>query len=432
MSVAYGEALPQRIAVIGAGAGGLCVARHLLAAGIRVTVFEATAQAGGLWVYGNGTSPAYDSLHLNSEAAVTAYPDFPFPPGTELYPDHRQVAAWLSDYARHFGVFPHIRFSCPVVSIQKAETGFVLQTPGGDEQFDAVVVASGHQSVPRHPPFAKDFTGLYLHAHQYRRPQPFAGKRVLVVGTGNSACDIAADIAPLTAATTMAARSPVLLMPRMFLGVPTARVLGRIEKPWMPWAMRRRIRGAIARLAHGRMEQWGFQTPRTPTHPAGHHLLMGHFVWGRVTARPGVRRVCGQEVEFTDGSRAVYDCMIAATGYEVTTPFLPDDLCPVQDGALQLGLRVVSPAARGLYFAGYFNVSGGANIRMMDDQARLITALSTGSLRHPDLSEIKAEIDAETLHMRRTYPDNPRYALELDPLRYRRQIKRFMRKNGVA
>lgn len=415
----------RRIAVIGAGAAGLSAAKHLKASGVAVTVFELGSRIGGLWVYenDNGLSPAYLSLHLNSENRVTAYRDFPFPDDAPLYPDHAAVARYLEAYADTFGLRALIRFDARVVSVAPDGAAWTVGlADGASERFDAVVVASGHQGVPKHPPFANDFKGEYLHAHGYRTPEPFRGKDVLVVGVGNSACDIAADICTVTASTTMAARSPVLFMPRMFLGVPTSRVLGRVEKPWMPWGLRRRIRELISRIAHGRMEQWGFVTPTKRTHPAGHHLLMAQFIWGRVTARPGVRSIAGQEVTFTDGSTRRFDAMIAATGYDVDLPFLSGALSPVRGHWLDLYRRVVRPGAPGLYFVGFFNVTGGGNIRMMDDQAEWVAALETGRAALPDQTTMEADIRAERARIQALYPDSPRYGLELDPGEYRASL----------
>lgn len=423
----------KRAAVIGAGAAGLCAAKHLLGAGLDVTVFEMGSRIGGLWVYenDNGLSPAYQSLHLNSENRVTAYADFPFPDGTPLYPDHAQVAAYLHAYAQHFGVLAHIRFRSPVASVRRDGAGWRVDLADGTSAaFDAVVVASGHQGVPKHPPFARDFGGEYLHSHAYRVPEPFRGKRVLVVGAGNSACDIAADICPVTACCVMAARSPVLMMPRMFLGVPTSRVLAKVEHSWMPWPLRRRIRELISRMAHGRMEQWGFTTPKTRTHPAGHHLLMAQFVWGRVAAKPGIAEVRGQEVRFADGSAAEFDTMIAATGYEVDLPFLEPEVSPVRGQWLDLYRRVVRPGQPGLYFAGFFNVTGGGNIRMMDDQAAWIAALETGRAGLPDQAAMAADIGRERAGIARLYPDSPRYGLELDPVQYRRDLAQVLRQRA--
>lgn len=412
-------------AIIGAGAAGLSAAKHLLAAGLDVAVFEMGSQVGGLWVYenDNGLSPAYQSLHLNSENRVTAYKDFPFPDDTPLYPDHTAVAAYLQAYADRFGLSPHIRFRAAVTALAPEGEGWrITLADGWTGLFDAAVVASGHQGVPKHPPFAASFTGEYLHAHTYRLPEPFRAKRVLVVGVGNSACDIAADISPVAHSTTIAARSPVLMMPRMFAGVPTSRILGRIEKPWMPWGLRRRIREVISRLAHGRMEQWGFTTPTKRTHPAGHHLLMSQFVWGRVRAKPGIAEVAERTVRFTDGSSAEFDTMVGATGYAIDLPFLDGRLSPIDGHWLNLYRRVVHPRFAHLYFVGFFNVTGGGNIRMMDDQAEWVAELETGHAALPDAATMDAAIDAERASIARLYPDSPRYGLELDPRAYRRSL----------
>lgn len=419
-----------RIAVIGAGAAGLCAAKHLKEKGFDVTIFELGSQIGGLWVYDNdnGLSPTYASLHCNSEARVTAYRDFPFADDVPIYPDHRQMADYFRAYAEHFSLVELIRFRSEVTRISRGNDGWTVElADGATENFDSVVVGSGHQSTPRHPPFASDFTGKYLHAHDYRVPAPFTDQEVLVVGVGNSACDIAADICTVTRLTTMAARSPVLLMPRMFLGVPTSRVLARLEKPWMPWPLKRWIRTTISRMAHGTMEQWGFVTPRTRTHPAGHHLLIGQFIWGRIIARPGVASVDGQEVTFTDGSRSRFDAMIAATGYEVHTPFLDEAHAPMDAHWSDLYLRVVKPGVQGLYFIGFFNVSGGGNVRMMDDQAELIAEIETGQVRLPEVADMRAAMTKERAMIARIYPDSPRYGLELDPGDYRRCLAKARR-----
>ena len=423
----------QRVAVIGAGAAGLCAAKNLLARGVEVVVYEIGTCIGGLWVYNNdsGLAPAYKSLHLNSETKVTEYKDFPFPPGSPLYPDHAGVRRYLEAYAEHFGVKPHIRFKSKVVDVSPHGDGWRVQLDDRNAShtdkyadYDAVVVASGHQGSPSHPAWKNDFTGEYLHSHTYRLPEPFRDKRVLVVGMGNSAVDIASDICVVTQSTTIVARSPVLVMPRMLFGVPTSRVLGRIERAWMPWPLKRTVRELLVRIVHGRMEQWGFTTPKTRTHPTSHPSLMSHFVWNRITAKPGIESVQGQTVRFVDGSSATYDTVIAGTGYDVSLPFLAPALRPLDGHRPQLFLRVVHPQQRGLYFAGLFNVAGGGNIRMMDDQAEWITDLVCGDLSLPNGVAMRQSMDDEQAYLRRHFPGSPRYALELDPPYYRKQLAR--------
>ena len=423
--------LPRRVAVIGAGAAGLCAAKYLLSAGVEVVVHELGSCVGGLWVYENdsGLGPAYRSLHLNSEARVTAYKDFPFPADGPLFPDHYAVRGYLQSYAERFDLLRHIRFRSRVVDVApKGERWRVQLEDAADEEFDAVVVASGHQGEPMHPAWKDDFVGQYLHSHSYRVPEPFRDQRVLVVGMGNSAVDIASDICVVTSATTISARSPVLVMPRMLFGVPTARVLGKLEQRWMPWPLRRTIRELLTRIVHGRMEQWGFTTPKSRTHPTSHPSLMSHFVWDRIKAKPAITSVEGLEVHFVDGSTESFDTVIAGTGYSVDLPFLAPQLRPLDGHRLELFLRVVHPAQRGLYFMGMFNVAGGGNIRMMDDQADWITQLVCGQETLPGKARMLHVMEQEQAFLRRHYPGSARYALELDPAFYRKQLARKRRR----
>lgn len=416
----------RRVAVIGAGAGGLCAAKHLLQRGMDVTVFEIGSCVGGLWVYenDNGRSPTYKSLHINSEAAITSYEDFPFPPGTPLFPPHAVVRGYLEEYARAFGVDEHIRFNTAVTAVEPLEGDrwLVVQGNGTADEFDAVVAAPGHQAVPSHPPFRAHFTGEYLHVHDYREPEPFAGKRVLVVGTGNSAMDSAADLAGVASTVAVVARSPVLIMPRMLFGVPTSRVLAKVERPWMPWPLRRRLRVLLATVVHGRMERWGLTTPTKRTHPTGHPTIMAHAAYGRVVFRPGIAAVRGTEVEFVDGRTEEYDVMLAATGYEVDLPFLSPEVVPVVGRRVDLYKRIFPPGWPNLFFVGFFNVSGGANIRMMDTQCRLVAAACAGDVALPDAETMRADIDREKRELGELYPDRPRYELELEPAAYRQQV----------
>lgn len=417
--------VPRRVAVIGAGAAGLCAAKHLLARGVEVVVYEIGTCIGGLWVYqnDNGIGPAYKSLHLNSEAKVTGYKDFGFPENGPLYPDHTQVHDYLKAYADKFDLARHIRFQSRVTGVTPQGQGWqVTLHDGSSAEFDAVVIASGHQSLPSHPAWREDYSGNYLHSHGYRIPEPFRDQRVLVVGMGNSAVDIASDICVVTKSTTISARSPVLMMPRMLFGVPTSRVLAKLEKKWMPWPVRRTIRELLNRVVHGSMEQWGLVTPKSRTHPTSHPNLMSHFVWNRITARPGIKSVMGTTFTFTDGSSADYDSVIAGTGYSVELPFLAPELRPLEGHQLELFLRVVHPTQRGLFFTGLFNVAGGGNIRMMDDQAEWIAELVCEDLKLPDASEMKRVMEQEQQFLRQHYPGSARYALELDPVFYRKQL----------
>jgi hypothetical protein len=422
-------------AVIGAGAGGLCAAKNLLARGIEVTILEAGSYIGGLWVYDNdsGLSAAYRSLHINSEARVSAYHDFPFGPDTPLYPDHAQMHRYFTEYAEHFDLVRRIRFKARVTGIATEGTGYRIRFEDGTEAaFDGVVVATGHQSIPRHPDDVKDYTGHYLHAHDYRVPEPFTGKRVLVIGPGNSGVDIAADICTVTEHTVLCARSPVLIMPRLMFGVPNSRTFVAVEKPWVPWPIRIWARTMLTRIFHGRMEQWGFRTPKTRTHPISHPTLIAHIAWQRISVRPGIASVAGEEITFVDGTTERFDSVIACTGYLTDFSYLPPGTSPLSGTKLDLYNRIVHPDLPNLYFIGFFDASGGSNIRMMDDQAEYIAAIVSGTIKLPDRAAMLAAIAADHAYAAAQYPDSPRYGLELDPRRYRRNLAQDYARSGVA
>jgi dimethylaniline monooxygenase (N-oxide forming) len=419
---------PQKFAVIGAGAGGLAAARHLKDRGLSVTLFEIGSRIGGLWAYENdsGRSPAYEALRINSEQQVSSYVDFPFPNGTQLYPGTDEMEAYFNAYADAHGLREHIRFCSKVEAIQPIAGGGyqIVLADGSAEQFDGVVVASGHQSIPRHPPQVDGFTGEYIHAHEYRIPEPYRNKSVLVIGPGNSGVDIASDICTVTKHAFLAARSPVLIMPRLMFGVPNSRILGKIEKPWMPWKLRVWMRTRLVQMFHGRMEQWGFRTPKGRTHPISHPTLISHIAWNRVTAKPGLDRIDGRTVHFADGSSEQIDSIIAATGYETDLPFLPNEINPIRGTHMNLYNRIVHPDLPHLYFVGFFDVTGGSNIRMMDDQSTYAAAAASGAITLPSQAAMCRAIDEDLAFQKRQFPESPRYGLELDPVRYRRRLSR--------
>jgi dimethylaniline monooxygenase (N-oxide forming) len=243
-----------------------------------------------------------------------------------------------------------------------------------------------------------------------------------VVGVGNSGLDIAADLVPFADKVYTSARSPVLIMPRMMFGVPSARVMGKLVRPWMPWLAQRQIMRGLSRIYHGRMEDWGLQTPRRRTHPASNATFMSHVAYHKITIEPAIDEVRDSVVTFHNGDSIEVDTIIAATGYVVDLPFLSGDLAPVSGRRLEAYRRVVHPDWPGLYFVGFFNVSGGANIAMMDVQSQYLTAVVTGRLTLPSSTDMKADTAREFALMARRYPGSERYGLELDPFRYRKLV----------
>jgi hypothetical protein len=319
------------------------------------------------------------------------------------------------------------------------DSGWLLQLrSGGRQNFDAVVVASGHQSSPSYPPFAEDFTGEAVHASSYRNPLPHVGKRVLIVGSGNSGCDIAADICMLAEHTVMVSRSPELIVPKLFLGRPVTQITGLFDRSWLPSSAPQLIRNLITRMVHGRMERWGFTTPPRGlrTHPTSNALLINHIAYRRVDVKKGVVSIDGQTVRFSDGTAEVFDSMICATGYDLTLPFLTGVIEP-RDRGLDLYKHVVPPSLRGLYFVGFTNAAGSSNLRMFELQSQLVELVESGKGQLPAESEMREDIAEHRRYIALHYPAGPRYSMEIEAGEYThtmtaafKQARERLRQNG--
>ncbi|MEU3846541.1 FAD-dependent oxidoreductase [Micrococcus terreus] len=239
----------RTVAVIGAGSSGIASLKALTEAGLTATAFDVSDRIGGNWAIHNpnGMSAAYETLFMNTSRERMQYADFPINPAYPDFPRHDQIAQYFNDYADHFGLRPHIRFRTRVDHVSpQPGGGFQLTTTalphpvsgtegapqgGGEggatstETFDAVVIANGHHWLPRWPdPMpegADSFTGEIMHAHAYRSPQQLAERRVVVVGLGNSATDIAVDASYLAASTTLSVRRGAHVLPKYLFGCPS-------------------------------------------------------------------------------------------------------------------------------------------------------------------------------------------------------------------
>lgn len=386
---------PRRVAVIGAGAAGLTAVKALLEAGVEVVAYEKGDRPGGLWVRDNssGLSPAYASLHLNTSKGRTQFADFPMPAQWPDYPSADMVAGYLADYAETFGLIPHIRFHTTVVSVERedARQQWTVTTESGDVgRYDAVVVANGHNWDPRRPepghPGA--FAGTQMHAHDYRTAEIFRDRRVLVVGMGNSAMDIAVD-------ASYVARGPVLLsarrgthiVPKYLFGRPSDATGGALAV--LPWRLRQRVAEAMLRLAVGTPQSYGLPAPAGglfQNHPTISDTILHRLTHGEVAARPGIDRLDGDRVVFTDGTSDPVDMIVWATGYRVTIPFLTSRWIGDDPERLPLYKRVFHLQDPSLAFVGLMQ-STGAALPVVEAQAKLAAAYFSGTYALPSAAE---------------------------------------------
>ncbi|MBV9520140.1 MAG: NAD(P)-binding domain-containing protein [Hyphomicrobiales bacterium] len=425
----------KSVAIIGAGASGLCVARYFKEAGFDVTVYEIGTQVGGLWCFNNdsGLSSAYKTLHINTAKKLTNFRDFKFPETMQPFPSHRDMHAYFTSFVEHFGLHPLIRFNSRVTSVRPVEASasgrrrWKVETDkdnGGI--FDAVVVCSGHLSKPLHVERLSAFTGQYLHSHDYKEPEPFVGKRVCIVGIGNSACDIASDLATVTPRTVIVARAGALIAPKLLFGIPFTDVTMFLSHPLIPeWVTRAVTRGLI-RLVHGPMERLGFKPVKRRSHALSNATIVQHIAYRRVEVKHDIGQIDGKEIIFTDGSREEFDTLIAATGYLIDFPFLSPEILSVRDNVVHLYNRIVHPDWPGLYFMGLLNLNGAAN-QAYERQAPWIVALETGEALLPARGEMEAAIRRKAEWVRRYYPGTARHTIEEEPVRYFRELRASLR-----
>jgi dimethylaniline monooxygenase (N-oxide forming) len=180
------------------------------------------------------------------------------------------------------------------------------------------------------------------------------------------------------------------------------------------------------------MEQWGFRTPTSRTHPISHPTLISHIACNRIAVKPGIASVEGKEVRFVDGSSMTFDSIIGATGYTTDFSYLPEGKAPLNGHRLALYNRVVHPSLPGMFFVGFFDVTGGSNIRMMDDQSEYVAAIVSGKVTLPPREAMEQAIAADHAWMAKQFPDSPRYGIELDPVRYRKALAADYARNGMA
>src|SRR5438270_5352663 len=220
-----------RACVIGAGSSGIAGAKALHERGIPFDCFEKSDRVGGNWVFGNrnGMSSAYRTLHINTSRERMEYSDFPMPKSFPDFPRHDHIASYFDAYVEHFGLRDRIAFATGVARADRRENGVweVELDSGESRRYDALLVANGHHWDPRwpEPPFPGRFDGRQMHAHEYKDPEEFGDRRVVILGMGNSAMDLAVDASYVARAPYLAARRGAYVVPKYIAGKP-------IDQPW--------------------------------------------------------------------------------------------------------------------------------------------------------------------------------------------------------
>ncbi|QNG20249.1 NAD(P)-binding domain-containing protein [Rhodococcus triatomae] len=427
-----------RVCVIGAGSAGIAAVKVLAERGIDVECFELSDRVGGNWVWrnSNGVSAAYRSLHINTSRRRMEFSDFPMPGDLPDFARHDQVAAYFDAYADRFGLREHIRFRTGVDHVEPRRDGTfeVTLSTGERPLYDAVLVANGHHWDQRLPepmfPGLDTFTGTVMHSHAYTAEEQLLGRKVVVVGMGNSAMDIAVDASYHSDETYLSARRGVHVVPKYVWGRPYDQIGG---SEWLPGSVRWPIARRLMAAATGPMERYGLPAPDhrfAQAHPTMSSRILDRLAHGAITPKPNIDRFDGDHVVFTDGSRVEADLVVFCTGYKISFPFFDRDfLDPSGDNEVELYRRVFHTTVPGLYFVGLIQPLG-AIMPIAERQSELIADHLQGVYRLPSASSMRKEIAAHRRGIEKRYVASKRHTIQADYDDYMRTL-RLERRRGT-
>jgi len=363
----------ENVCVIGAGGAGLVAVKNLREYGFGVDCYERETGVGGAWNWRHDRSPVYASTHLISSKPLTQYPDFPMPDSWPDYPHHSQVLAYLERYADHFGLREHIWFGTEVTKVEPAEDGrwdvTISGARGGGgnrtQRYAAVVVANGHNWSPKVPTYEglEDYRGEVIHASTYKDAAQLRGRRVLVVGGGNTGSDIAVEAAQQSTRCWHSTRRGYWITPKYLYGRPTDQINDRLLAMRLPLRLRQWLARRILRRTVGDLSRFGLSKPDHriyETHPLINSLALYYVGHGAITPVPDVARFTRNGVEFTDGQTAEPDLVVLATGYLPRFEFLDPEVLNVDgEGRPRLYLNAFSPVHPTLAVAGLLQPDSG-------------------------------------------------------------------------
>jgi dimethylaniline monooxygenase (N-oxide forming) len=431
------SALPN-VCIIGAGSSGIAGAKVLAEHGVPFDCFEVSDEVGGNWAFGNanGMSSAYRSLHINTSRERMEYSDFPMPKDWPDFCHHALIKQYFNDYVDHFGIRDRITFSTAVKRAARGPDGVweVALSTGETRRYDAVVVANGHHWDPRWPepafPGADTFEGRQMHSHEYVDTQGFEGKKVVVLGMGNSAMDIAVEVSLVTERTLLAARRGAWIIPNYLFGKPSDQLP---VNPRIPFSLRQRWVHELVKRVVGSPAAFGLPEPDHivgQAHPTISNYILARVAHGEVVPKPNIAALEGASVRFADGSvEEDVDVVVYCTGYKVTFPFFDEDLISAPDNDLPLYRRVFHPEVDNVFFLSLLQPLG-ATMPLAEAQAHWVARFLRGEYQLPPPADVRADMERERARMFKRYVTSKRHTMQVDFDDYLFELRRELRRGG--
>jgi cation diffusion facilitator CzcD-associated flavoprotein CzcO len=427
-----------RVCIIGAGSSGIVAAKALHERGIPFDCFEKGSGVGGLWRYenDNGAAVAYKSLHINTSRKQMQYADFPMPADYPDFAHHSLLARYFDSYVDHFGFLDKITFRTAVQHVEPLPDGafrVVTEDRQGQRRtgrYAAVLVANGHHWQPRLPQLAGQFAGTMLHASRYRSPNDMVGRRVLVLGLGNSGCDIACEVSRVAERTFLSTRRGAHIIPKYVFGKPLDALVPAWMWHYLPFRVLQWVFGTALRIARGRLTRFHLPQPThrvLEEHPTVSSELLNLIGHGLIKVKSNIRELAGTHVRFEDDSEEAVDVIVLATGYDIKMPFLDTQVFDTTGNEVALYKLVVHPDYRGLYFIGLVQ-PWGPIMPLAEEQAKWVADLLEGKCQLPVREEMLRVIERDRTAMRRRYTSSPRHTIQVDFYPYLAELRKERRR----
>jgi len=418
--------------IIGAGPCGLSLARAFRQAGIRYEQFERHSDVGGIWDTQNPGTPMYHSAHFVSSKTQSGFLGFPMPDDYPDYPSNRQILAYLRSFARTFGLYEGVRFGVSVRDVQPDGREWRVTFSDGQERtYAGVICATGTNWDPQVPTYPGTFTGEARHSVTYSHPDEFRGKRVLIVGAGNSGCDIACDAARNASAAFVSVRRGYHFIPKRVFGQPSDAFAAK--GPHLPRTVERTVMQGLLKLVVGDLTRYGLPKPDHrlfESHPIVNDQLIHHLSHGDARIKPDIARFEGDEVVFKDGSRETIDLILYATGYTMNIPYARPYF-EWRSERPDLYLTVFNRQHRNLFGLGYLETDA-ALYGMADWMSHMLTRYLQDQAQHPGETR---PFDTLIRHDRTDlsggpHVNSPRHAMYIEHRAYMQHLRTLCRRLG--
>ena len=420
--------MTKQVCIIGAGPSGLPAIKNISEAGISVVAYDYNSDVGGNWIYNEkeSHSSVFETTHIISSKTLSQYEDYPFKPEVSDYPSHEELRNYFQSYAKYFNLYRHIQFNTLVKSCVRLDNGHWEVKTIKDENeyveiFTDLVVCNGHHWEPKYPNYSGKFTGDFLHSHQYKKAASFANKKVLVIGGGNSACDVAVETSRVSTKTAISWRRGYRIIPKFLMGKPTD--VFAIKMNFLPIFLRNLLAGFIAYINNGSNKIYGLPEPDHKfgaTHPTINSELLYKIRHGKIKPRVEIERFEGKKVYFKDKSIEKFDVIIACTGFVLAHPFFDKKFLNYSEGPVPLYLKMFHPTYDNLYFIGMFQPLGciwpGA-----EQQSKLAALALKGSWKRPANIDVLCEREVTHPHMKQI--NTSRHRITVDFHRFMRDLK---------